>query len=96
MPLLKSFFLCAIIGVLAFSCNKEEEHTDKFEVTGVIQKQGFTTHQYGTHTIDVYTLRSSAVNLDDYVNQRVTVVGEKIDGYPIDGGPEYIEVEEIK
>jgi hypothetical protein len=36
------------------------------------------------------------VNLDDYVNQNVTVVGYKIHGYPVDSGPYYIEVEEIK
>jgi hypothetical protein len=36
------------------------------------------------------------VNLDDHINQNITVVGYKIDGYPVDGGPDYIEVEEIK
>ncbi|WP_339341950.1 hypothetical protein [uncultured Polaribacter sp.] len=55
-----------------------------------------TTYQYGTHTASGYALRSSAVHLDDYVNQNITVFGYKIDGYPVDGGPDYIEVEEIK
>ena len=68
----------------------------KIEISGTIQSQGITTYQYGTHTVSGYALRSSSVNLDDYINRNVKVVGHKIDGYPVDGGPEYIDVQEIK
>lgn len=68
----------------------------KVEATGKIQKQGITTYQYGTHVIAGYTLRSSAIDLDNYIDQTVTVVGHLIEGYPIEGGPDYLEVEEIK
>ena len=100
MKLFKSLFVGIIIIIIiclsVISCDKENYNPDNIEITGTIQEQGMTTYQYGTHTASGYALRSSAVNLDDYVNQNVTVVGCKIDGYPVDGGPDYIEVEEIK
>ena len=96
MKLFKSLFVGLIICLSFISCDKEDDNPDNIEITGTIQEQGMTTYQYGTHTASGYALRSSAVNLDDYVNQNVTVVGYKIDGYPVDGGPDYIEVEEIK
>jgi len=98
MKLFKSLFVgIIVIMCLSFiSCAKEKDNTDTIEITGIIQEQGITTYQYGTHTVSEYALRSNAVNLDNYVNQDVTVVGYKIHGYPVDGGPDYIEVERIK
>ena len=55
---------------------------------------------YGTHLLVMqgksYALRSSKVTLDDYLNKGVTAKGHFIAGYPVDGGPQYIEVEEIE
>ena len=96
MKSLKSLFVGIIICLSVISCDKEDGNPDNIEITGTIQEQGMTTYQYGTHTASGYALRSSAVHLDDYVNQNITVFGYKIDGYPVDGGPNYIEVEEIK
>jgi hypothetical protein len=96
MKLFKSLFVVILICLSVISCDKEDGNPDNIEITGTIQEQGITTYQYGTHTVSGYALRSNAVNLDDYVNQNVTVVGYKIDGYPVDGGPDYIEVQEIK
>jgi hypothetical protein len=93
MKLYKSLFIGMIICLSIISCKKNNV---SIEITGIIQKQGITTYQYGTHTISGYALRSSSLNLNDYINQNVTVVGHKIDGYPVDGGPDFIEVEEIK
>ena len=50
---------------------------------------------YGTHVISGYALRSNTILLDNYINYNVTIVGYKIDGYPVDGGPDYIEVTDI-
>lgn len=41
-------------------------------------------------------LRSSTINLDTCVNQTVTAKGSRIKGYPVDGGPEYIDVKEVR
>lgn len=57
---------------------------------------------YGTHVLTndhgqtLYALKSSSVKLDDYIDKNVEISGSKIEGYPIDGGPEYIEVSKIK
>ncbi len=96
MKVFKLLLVVIIICLSIISCNKDNSDPNPVEVTGTIQKQGITTYQYGTHTISGYALRSSSVTLDNYVNQNVTVVGYKIEGYPVDGGPDYIEVEKIK
>ena len=96
MKMFKSLYIVTIIGLLVISCNSSKKNTDIVEVTGTIQKQGITSYQYGTHTISGYALRSSTITLDDYINQNVTIVGSKIEGYPVDGGPEFIEVKKIK
>ena len=89
-------FISAISVLTTFSCGKDKDESNNIEISGTIQKQGITTYQYGMHVIDGYALRSSAVNLDDYLNQYVTVEGYKIDGYPVDGGPDFIEVLRVK
>ena len=96
MKLLKSLYISLIICLTAVSCNKGVLNPNCVEIIGTVQEQGITTYQYGTHTISGYALRSNSVTLDDYINQYVTVVGHKINGYPVDGGPDYIEVDEIK
>ncbi len=96
MRILKILMIGLGISLSTISCNKDNNvSSNTVEINGTIQKQGITTYQYGTHTISGYALRSSSVTLDNYVDQNVTVVGYKIDGYPVDGGPDYIEVESI-
>ncbi len=92
MSRISTLFFLLSMSLMFNSCNKG---SDQLEITGTIQKQGITTYQYGTHTLAGYALRSGTVPLDSYVGQVVTVIGHKIEGYPVDGGPEYIEVEEI-
>jgi hypothetical protein len=93
------------------TCNNSQSKQDNqtsaevnekaMEVTGTIKEQGITSYQYGTHTITIegdefYALKSEAVNLDDYLDEEVTIVAEKIEGYPLSGGPEYLLVLEVK
>lgn len=70
------------------------------EVEGMIEEQGITSYQYGTHTIsagdDFFALRSEKVDLDEYIGEKVTVHGEKVEGYPVDGGPDFLEVKQVK
>jgi len=67
---------------------------------GIIQKQGITTYQYGSHILKTedtfYALRSTDHDLNDYVGKKVKVITEKIAGYPISGGPEFILVLRIE
>lgn len=88
-------FLFSLLFTSCVKVSKSSSNSSSVEIYGLLQKQGITTYQYGTHTIGGYALRSSTVNLDDYLNKYVTVHGHKIDGYPVDGGPDYIEVKSV-
>lgn len=101
----KVFVLFTIITILLGSCTKKNftnvtKETYPFQFKGLLKKQGITIYQYGTHTItnggQTYALKSSAVNLDNYIDKTVTVKGEKIKGYPVDGGPEFVDIKEVE
>jgi hypothetical protein len=96
MKVYKTLVTATIVCLSIISCNKDDLNGDTIEITGTIQKQGVTTHQYGTHTIKDYAISSSSVTLDNYINQKVTIIGQKVDGYPMEDGPEYITVKKIK
>ena len=92
MKQFKFILLNFMICIAMISCNKK----NNIKITGTIYKQGITTYQYGTHVINNYALRSNSIDLDLYIDSAITVVGDKIDGYPVEGGPDYIEVKKIK
>ena len=92
-PLFLIFFFTA-------TCSSTTTQQDTMEITGTIEPQGITSYQYGTHTISneeqFYAIRSEVVDLDDYVGKTVTVTAEKIEGYPLEGGPDYLLILKIK
>lgn len=68
---------------------------------GVIEKQGITTYQYGTHVLLdgdgnlLFALQSDTLSLDDYAGERVTVTGMRVPGYQdgaVEGGPDLLDV----
>jgi UDP-galactopyranose mutase len=79
---------------------ENEQLKVNLSIEGVVRKQGITTYQYGSHilkTADKYfALRSKDVNLDEYIDKKVKISGEKIEGYPLSGGPEFILVKGIE
>lgn len=111
MKALSSFVCGTLFLLLTTTCGKISEEKDNsasavmnestMEITGTIQEQGMTSYQYGTHTIttgtdDFYALKSEAVDLNNYIDEQVTIVAEKIEGYPLSGGPEYLLVLKVK
>ena len=92
-------FSIAVITLLFITGCSSTKGTS-LEITGTIREQGITTYQYGTHTISnqeqLYALKSEAIDLDQYLEKEVTIRAEKIEGYPVDGGPEYLLVLEVK
>lgn len=66
--------------------------------SGIIQQQGITTYQYGTHIlVDVngntlYALKSDVLPLNKYMGRKVQLQGVPVEGYPLEGGPDYLEV----
>lgn len=96
-----SKFLFAFVILLTVSCKKDTE----FGVTkdnGLIEAQVITTYMYGTHILTdgagntLYALRSSSVTLNNYIGKNVEIKGHKVKGYPVGGGPEYIDVSKVK
>jgi len=95
--LVLSLFIAIFSGCTSF---KDSNTANRATATGTIQKIGMTTFQYGTHLLTTenktYALKSGSINLDEYMNKRVTVKGKNVKGYPIDGGPEFLDVTLIK
>lgn len=88
-----------VVGMSSCSTMKNKATTEMVTLTGAIEEAGMTTYQYGTHKIKAedktYALKSSKINLNDYTDKSVTIKGTKVSGYPLEGGPELIEVLEI-
>ncbi|MGM9478458.1 hypothetical protein ACS5PU_18690 [Pedobacter sp. GSP4] len=95
--LIMSLFVASLSSCISM---KKNGYTGTVTVNGKIEKLGMSTFQYGTHLIKAdnktYALKSAAINLDNYVDKPVTVKGKKVAGYPIDGGPELLEVTLVK
>src|SRR5215207_5405244 len=102
-----SLYLFVFLSILTLSCSNNkssESNTVKenypFQFKGVIQKSGMTIYMYGTHTISGegknFALQSTTIDLDRYVNKNVVIKGNKIPGYPIDNGPEFIDVKLVE
>lgn len=95
-PLIILFTFFSIIA-----CSTGKNDTSKTEeYQGTIQSSGITTYQYGTHILETtdtfYALKSDNIDLDDYVGRQVTISATQIEGYPIEGGPVYLNVENIQ
>lgn len=74
-------------------------------VEGIVEKQGITTYQYGTHVLLgdggalLFALQSGTVSLDDYVGEQVTVSGTRVPGYQggaVEGGPDLLNVTSVE
>ena len=97
MKNLPALFLVSLICIL-ISCTNYS--LGQNELKGKIAFQGITAYQYGSHTFttkdDFFALRSQMLNLDQYVGKTVIIRFEKMKGYPVDGGPDFLEVLEVK
>ncbi len=91
--------LITITTGLGLGC-KTEYMGNYIEYSGTIKAAGITTYQYGTHILerddDFYALKSAEVDLANFEDKEVKLWAEKIAGYPVDGGPEYLEVKKVE
>ncbi len=102
----KSSFLKAAAFVLAIAGANfgHDLHGASYGVTasGTIKQQGISTYLYGTHILAddagkiIYALKSDTIKLEDYVNKKVTIKGDLVAGYPVDGGPAYLDVKAVE
>ena len=95
-----SLFLSGLVLLFFTATCSSVSPEDTVEATGIIEQQGMTSYQYGTHTLTgdetFYALKSDAVDLDLYLGEEVTVTGEKVEGYPLEGGPVFLNVLEVE
>ena len=91
--------LSSFIFLFANTCNSPESQEELLQLKGTIEETGITSYQYGSHTLNTedtfYALKSEKVDLDQYIGKEVEVSGSKIEGYPVDGGPDYILVVKV-
>jgi hypothetical protein len=98
---MKRILILSLFVAVICSCTVKNSGTSAHvTATGTIEKLGMTTFQYGTHILKAdhktYALKSEQINLDSYLGKKVTITGKKVDGYPLEGGPELIEVTLVK
>ncbi len=95
--------LMILIIVLLTGCGSGSGEPAETETgtLGTIKRQGVATYGYGTHILSddagrtIYALKSDTINMDNYLDRKITVDGDLIDGYPVDSGPEYLNVKSI-
>jgi hypothetical protein len=100
---MKKLLFLLVIGAVAAGCSTTKQKptppSNVIELSGKLEKLGMSTFQYGTHVLKsadkTYALKSDKLSLDGYVGKEVTLKGTKVDGYPIEAGPDLIEVQEI-
>lgn len=98
---MKRILLLLVISLAMADCSTVKPVADKdlVIVSGKLSALGMSTFQYGTHTLNAgektYALKSRKVDLKVYEGKDVIVKGLKVAGYPVDGGPEFIDVQEI-
>lgn len=97
----KILLLLCVLGFFT-DCKKFDAETENFifQGKGEIKILQASYWQYGTHTVYInnklYALKSDNLNLYEYNNKYVTLWGDKVENYPLGGGPQYINVKKIK
>lgn len=99
---MKKLFLLFTITAVLTSCSTVRKPVDSGQVQlqGTLEATGMTTYQYGTHTLTAaersYALKSSQVDLKVYEGKKVSIKGTKVAGYPVENGPDLIQVTAVK
>lgn len=91
------------LSLVLVACSSQKNDYDSKTIsqyTGFIDKQETTSYQYGTHILNteaaLYALKSETEDLDNYVGETISLTAELVDGYPVDGGPIYLNVIKVQ
>lgn len=91
---------CGFILLFVSATCSNTNNLEPMVLTGTVEESGITSYQYGTHILSTektfHALKSEEVNLDNYVGKTVSLKVERIQGYPVDGGPDYYNVLEVE
>ncbi|MFT2010594.1 hypothetical protein ACMA1I_18100 [Pontibacter sp. 13R65] len=95
----KLLYYIPVLLLLAIACTKEEvAPINTVNAIGLVKIQQASYFQYGTHILTteqgivLYALKSESLNLDTYLDEEVEISGIPVAGYPLEGGPEFLEV----
>ncbi|TKC05906.1 hypothetical protein [Pedobacter frigoris] len=95
---MKKIFILLMLGLAAVGCSSTKQASSSanlVELSGKLEEMGMTTFQYGTHKLvsgeKTYALKSK-LDLNKYLNKNVKIKGAKVAGYPVENGPEFIDV----
>ncbi len=98
---MKKTLILLMLGFAIAGCGtmKEKNTNGIVQLSGKIEKLEMSTFQYGTHVLKqgkkIFALRSTKVQLDSYVDKEVIIKGVKVEGYPVENGPDFIDVQEV-
>ena len=93
-------FLVTVLPCAGFGASSG--NPGEIMASGTVRKQGITMYMYGTHVLlddngkTLYALKSDSVDLDKYIDRKVTVKGDLVKDYPVDFGPQYLKVKSIE
>ena len=96
----KTIFLFILVSTIV-GCKTIKPSSEKnvLILKGTVEKMGMSTFQYGTHLLKAdnktYALKTATIKLDDYVGKEVSIKGSKVEGYPVENGPELIDVKKV-
>lgn len=101
--LLTAVFLYSVQGCKSTSSTAVTPpgtHPSVSEVSaaGTLLPQGATSYQYGMFILvdengkTIYALKSDTLQLLNYTGKKVSLNGMLIEGYPLEGGPPYLNV----
>lgn len=99
---MKKIILIGVCLMVLGGCTSNKIKDEGVKRGGILTAVQMSTWMYGTHVLSDDTgkpltaLNSQKINLDKYEGEKVEVRGTLKDGYPIDLGPEYLEVQSIE
>jgi len=99
---MKKLILMGLCLMVLGGCTSNRNKDVGVKRDGVLTTIQMSTWMYGTHVLSddtgkpVTALDSQKINLDMYEGEKVEVQGTLKDGYPIDSGPEFLEVQTIE
>ena len=89
-------------SIVAFaSAATPAKQTKSVTAQGTMQDAGITTYQYGQYALvdksghTLFALRSSKLDLAQFVGKSVKITGTLVSGYPVDGGPKFLDVKSV-
>lgn len=101
---MKKLVLMGLFLIILASCSSSTvENNNLITKNGILTKIEMSTWMYGSYILSdengkpiVALEENENIEFEKYNGKKVEVKGELIEGYPLDGGPEYLSVKSIK